>query len=698
MHSVCLFVRIVRLPLDLVLLTVDFLHVAVWLGKDWMSRLTGIAADPYQPCTRGAAEELDGEGIRRCQPVTKYGNPEILRLLCGRVWNREIPDKGPCRLCGRQEDLFRISLFRFLGAGLLIGLIWVLIAAAVLWPFRQRLGRLARAWRTPQGVVERGRPPGPAQESPARARELVERGTRLRDEGNTAEARLAFRSALQHEPRNAAAQLGLARCAEELGNDNEARQAYRQALELQPDLVSARLALAGLAYAAGDLDEADRQARQVLESDPDQAAAHILLSDCALARRELDAAATEAKLALDLEPDNVKAMLAAGNAALARSEPDKAERLYRSVLDREDSVVARIGLARITWATGDETGTLMQLEKARQAYPTDARVVKELAEYHAARQDTDRAIAVYREFTEGMPTAYWARARLAELLIGARQIDAGYCAAQELLEDQPGHVAAHLILADLLRRLGLHTEAVNHAKKAVVQAPRELRAHKLLARVQMERGDLEEATGNLEELHVLVPDDLEILMNLGVCYERGDRADAAMDMYRQAVAASPEAALPHLRIGLLHWKEGRAAEAISTYRHALELAPDSIEATNNLAMLLLDANGDRQEALALARRAAEAAPNSMSILDTLGWALCQDGQYDQAVGLLVRTTKGQPDNPTPFYHLAVALRGAGKLAEARSALQKALAISPQFEKADDARRLMAEVSAALRGE
>ena len=225
-----------------------------------------------------------------------------------------------------------------------------------------------------------------------------------------------------------------------------------------------------------------------------------------------------------------------------------------------------------------------------------------------------------------------------------------------------------------------------------------LRAHKLLARVQMERGDLEEATGNLEELHVLVPDDLEILMNLGVCYERGDRADAAMDMYRQAVAASPEAALPHLRIGLLHWKEGRAAEAISTYRHALELAPDSIEATNNLAMLLLDANGDRQEALALARRAAEAAPNSMSILDTLGWALCQDGQYDQAVGLLVRTTKGQPDNPTPFYHLAVALRGAGKLAEARSALQKALAISPQFEKADDARRLMAEVSAALRGE
>gem|GEM_PF-4896509 len=584
---------------------------------------------------------------------------------------------------------------------MLIGLVWLVIGAAVLWPFRHHLARLSAALRQgpPTAAQQRS---GPRRQSPDRARELAERGSVLLADGNPEEARLTYRSALQHDPRNTTALLGLAQAAEQLGRDSEARQAYGAILEQQPDTLSARLALARLSYAAGDYENTLQQARQLLAAPALEAAieaeAHRLISASLLARGELDEAATEAALALKLAPDDTETILAAANVALARGELDDAKRLYRRILDREDNVTARIGLARIMWTTGNEADTMMQLEDALKDYPDDERVVKELAEFCAARQNLTRALALYQDFTERNRDAFWARARRVELLLADHQIDAGYCAAKEILEDEPGNVAAHLILADLLRRLGLYTEAAGHAKTAMVQAPRDLRARKVMARIRLDQNDLDEAKRVLQELKTMVPQDLEILMNLGICYERSDQPEAAMKTYEAAAAAQPQATLPHLRIGLLYWQQGQAAAAIRAYRHALELEPTNLEAMNNLAMLLLDTGQEPQEALDLARRAANAAPDNLQVLDTLGWALCQAGQHAKAAPLLESVVRRQPNNPTAAFHLGVALHGMGQLGEARNMLQKGLALAPKSADADKARKLMAEISAALRAE
>jgi Flp pilus assembly protein TadD len=82
------------------------------------------------------------------------------------------------------------------------------------------------------------------------------------------------------------------------------------------------------------------------------------------------------------------------------------------------------------------------------------------------------------------------------------------------------------------------------------------------------------------------------------------------------------------------------------------------------------------------------APNSPDIADTFGWLLLKSGNAKGAVPVLQKAHAIGPDNGEISYHLALALNAMGKKAEARSALQAALAKNSNFKSAAEARKLL----------
>ena len=68
--------------------------------------------------------------------------------------------------------------------------------------------------------------------------------------------------------------------------------------------------------------------------------------------------------------------------------------------------------------------------------------------------------------------------------------------------------------------------------------------------------------------------------------------------------------------------------------------------------------------------------------------LFQQGQTDQALPLLRDARLRAPDNPEIRYHLAKVLFATGRQAEAREEAREALRISPRFDGAEDAQRLL----------
>ena len=100
-------------------------------------------------------------------------------------------------------------------------------------------------------------------------------------------------------------------------------------------------------------------------------------------------------------------------------------------------------------------------------------------------------------------------------------------------------------------------------------------------------------------------------------------------------------------------------------------------------------HGSPARGVQLARRAWAAAPSVRSA-DALGWALTRAGHPMEGLRFARRALKLGSRDAMFLYHAAVAARNAGRNAEARTWLTRALAGNPEFSPlyAPQARRML----------
>jgi Flp pilus assembly protein TadD len=79
------------------------------------------------------------------------------------------------------------------------------------------------------------------------------------------------------------------------------------------------------------------------------------------------------------------------------------------------------------------------------------------------------------------------------------------------------------------------------------------------------------------------------------------------------------------------------------------------------------------------------------VADTLGWLLFQKGDLGRAATLIGQAAAAAPTNSEVLYHLGAVYARQQKVPEARQALSQALAASPSFPGADEARRILEQL-------
>jgi Flp pilus assembly protein TadD len=137
--------------------------------------------------------------------------------------------------------------------------------------------------------------------------------------------------------------------------------------------------------------------------------------------------------------------------------------------------------------------------------------------------------------------------------------------------------------------------------------------------------------------------------------------------------------------------QNRPDDAEGAYRRALEVNPSAPVAANNLAYRYAESNHNLDEALALARTAAAHLKDQPEVLDTLGWVHYRKGQLKEAISQFEASAQKDPANPMYHYHLGLAYAQAGEKAKARLALSEALRLSPSFDGAGEAKRILASL-------
>jgi Flp pilus assembly protein TadD len=177
------------------------------------------------------------------------------------------------------------------------------------------------------------------------------------------------------------------------------------------------------------------------------------------------------------------------------------------------------------------------------------------------------------------------------------------------------------------------------------------------------------------------PDDAEPLIEIADILRGRERFAEAVVAYDAGFARLP--AIDKERWGLLYAR-GIALErtkqwdrAEADFLKALEFEPEQPLVLNYLGYSWIEQGRHLERAMDMVRKAVGLRPNDGYIVDSLGWAHYQLGNFPEAVRELERAVELRPEDPVINDHLGDAYWMVGRRREARYQWQAALALKPE---------------------
>jgi TolB-like protein/Flp pilus assembly protein TadD/DNA-binding winged helix-turn-helix (wHTH) protein len=168
----------------------------------------------------------------------------------------------------------------------------------------------------------------------------------------------------------------------------------------------------------------------------------------------------------------------------------------------------------------------------------------------------------------------------------------------------------------------------------------------------------------------------EVYGGLGTVFVGVPPADVrpqAIRAARKAVELDPALSEAHTLLAVSYQEEWQWANAEAEYKRALELNPNDPRAHHGFARWLL-IQGRTDEAQAWSRRARELDPIGVNGT-SMGWILFQSRHYEKAMRELRSEIAVRPDDVEAYWFLGFALCGNGQNEEAIQPLKKALELS-----------------------
>jgi tetratricopeptide (TPR) repeat protein len=265
---------------------------------------------------------------------------------------------------------------------------------------------------------------------------------------------------------------------------------------------------------------------------------------------------------------------------------------------------------------------------------------------------------------------------------------------------RPDHTDATLLSAAILEAQG----QFDLANEAYNRIPREDPAYHVaeLGRAQvLIRGEKPEAAIEvLTQLSKSYPDLPVVWTTLADTLRREERFAEAVAAYDGGLAVfSNPANAPwgvYFARGISHERLQNWPAAEADFRKALELQPDQPQVLNYLGYSMVEKGINLDEALGMIERAVKGDPESGYIVDSLGWALYRLGRYDEALVHMERAVELESIDPVLNDHLGDVYWAVGRKREAEFQWKRALSFFVEGETPDmDPARVRRKIEVGL---
>jgi tetratricopeptide (TPR) repeat protein len=191
----------------------------------------------------------------------------------------------------------------------------------------------------------------------------------------------------------------------------------------------------------------------------------------------------------------------------------------------------------------------------------------------------------------------------------------------------------------------------------------------------------EEAKARLKQLIAREPKNYDAIITFGNILRANEEFAEAAKAYTQALALIPTPSKDHWSAfyyrGICNERTKQWPKAEADFRKALSLEPEQALVLNYLCYSMIDQRINLDEALAMVKKAVDLKPNDGYIVDSLGWAFYQLGDFEEAVKHLERAVELKPSDPTINDHLGDAYWRVDRRHEAKFQWQHAKDNKPE---------------------
>ena len=520
---------------------------------------------------------------------------------------------------------------------------------------------------------------------------------------------LALAEALEIDPGNVRAEVGLGHAALRRGDTAAATAALQRATAIAPvdanvprlrgDLSYRRGDYAAAVDAYGEVLEAKfdplvrmnqvlsqiatggsvaivAEVERVLAEAPRHTGANYLRALAAFDQSDYEAARRHIAAVQAVKPDHAPSRLIHGAAAFALGDYTLAETHLNAVLDfKPEHIEARrlAGLAMLRLDRPDEAvAALDALTLGPTADPDTVALVGSAAVQAgslAAGHDYFTALAALA------PLRADAQARLGAVKAALGDFAGGKRALQSALQRDPTLGHAQLALALALLRTGAHDLALAAAHRVIELAPQDPTGHVLTGLVHFIRGEAGPARLRLTRALEIRDDDHDALVVLAeVLVSEGDLAAARMQL--TAVVAQHSADLRSwLRLAELDFRAGDASAAEARLLAAAGEHPAALAPLVMLGRLYLSA-GRPDRALDVTEGRPRDDVDNLALRHVIGRALVALDRPAEAIVVLGPLAAALPDVAPVHYTTATAHARAGDMAGRQASLQRVLELDP----------------------
>jgi putative PEP-CTERM system TPR-repeat lipoprotein len=507
------------------------------------------------------------------------------------------------------------------------------------------------------------------------------RGDAQRGLKQTDQARASYESALQLQPKDPLALVGLAKLAAVAKDTDAAGRYLQQALAAAPENPQAWVFKGDLAFDAHDFAGAEADYKRVLgfehadwlpqehfytlarlanaqaeqnqldealgnietleKMSPGQPYPHYLHAVILYKQGHLEDAVTQLQQVLKASPDNPPAQMLMGAVNYAQGNYGQAEMYLSNVMGLQpQNANARKLLALTFYREGRSSQALGTLRPAISGTPTDAELLALLQREVSTGAGTPQAKAPAASTGATAPDSPFARSEQA--LAGGNAAE-----AIRLLQQMPAGDAA----SDAQR-------------------------NRLLVMAQIRDQHPDAAVKTAAAYAAKHPDDSDAHLVYGTALVAAGKHDAARTQYDQAIKLDPKNVAALLSLASLDSLAGHYKDAAGRYQSVLKADPNNAIAMTALGRLAAE-QGDKAGAIKWFKQAIAAAPKFAAPYVGLVVAYSQGGQFDEATATAKQLAKVDPGNPVALNAVGASELNAGHYKEALQPLQQAVKAAPQ---------------------